>query len=120
MKQDTASSKSMALQQICSQQSQTTTKDPSTPEESPSLDYDHNMSESSSPLPSSSSSVSSSSAPVDSITLRDLAFSFFVSPYVLVENPLNAEKLTALLTDSEDEVTDEDLGESSSEAEFDI
>lgn len=70
-----------------------------------------------------SSSITSSSSvdtPGDSISLRDLAFSFSVSPYVLVENPLSAERLTALLTDSEDEETDDDLGDSSSEGGFEL
>ncbi|KAI9274411.1 transcriptional regulator of RNA polII, SAGA, subunit-domain-containing protein [Phascolomyces articulosus] len=66
------------------------------------------------------SSSSSLATPTDSISLHDLAFSFSVSPYVLVENPLNAERLTALLTDSEDELTDDELGDTSSEGEFDI
>ena len=38
-----------------------------------------------------------------SITLKDLAFSYRITPYVLVEKPLNAEKLTALLQDSDEE-----------------
>ncbi|KAI9319709.1 transcriptional regulator of RNA polII, SAGA, subunit-domain-containing protein [Dichotomocladium elegans] len=67
-----------------------------------------------------SSSMSSIDTLVDSITLRDLAFSFAVSPYVLVETPLNAEKLTVMLTDSENEETDDDLGDSSSEDVFDL
>ncbi|KAI7853418.1 transcriptional regulator of RNA polII, SAGA, subunit-domain-containing protein [Circinella umbellata] len=66
------------------------------------------------------SSSSSLATPTDSISLHDLAFSFSVSPYVLVENPLNAERLTALLTDSEDELTDDELGDTSSEGDFDL
>lgn len=50
-----------------------------------------------------------------SIALRDLAFTYHITPYVLVENPLNAEKLTALLTDSEDEEIVDNLSDSSSE-----
>lgn len=50
-----------------------------------------------------------------SINLRDLAFAYHITPYVLVENPLNAEKLTALLNDSEDEMVVDNLGDSSSE-----
>ncbi|KAI8377697.1 transcriptional regulator of RNA polII, SAGA, subunit-domain-containing protein [Radiomyces spectabilis] len=56
----------------------------------------------------------------ESLNLHDLAFSFQVTPFVLVENPLNVEKLTALMTDSEDEVTDDGLGDTTSEDEFDL
>jgi hypothetical protein len=50
-----------------------------------------------------------------SIDLRDLAFTYLVTPYVLVENPLNAEKLTSLMNDSDDEMTVDNLSESSEE-----
>ncbi|KAG2208538.1 transcriptional regulator of RNA polII, SAGA, subunit-domain-containing protein [Mucor mucedo] len=55
-----------------------------------------------------------------SINLRDLAFAYHITPYVLVENPLNAEKLTALLNDSEDEVVVDNLGDSSSEEDYEL
>jgi hypothetical protein len=55
-----------------------------------------------------------------SINLRDLAFSYQITPYVLVENPLNAEKLTALLNDSEDEMTVDNLSDSSSEEDYEL
>lgn len=55
-----------------------------------------------------------------SINLRDLAFAYHITPYVLVENPLNAEKLTALLNDSEDEVIVDNLGDSSSEEDYEL
>ncbi|CEI92775.1 hypothetical protein RMCBS344292_07028 [Rhizopus microsporus] len=50
-----------------------------------------------------------------SISLHDLAFSYNITPYVLVEKPLYAEKLTALLSDSEDEVIVDNLNEASDE-----
>ncbi|ORX43008.1 hypothetical protein DM01DRAFT_1340872 [Hesseltinella vesiculosa] len=54
-----------------------------------------------------------------SLNQRDLAFSLRASPYVLVENLLNAERLTALMSDSEDEaVSDDDLDDSSTETDF--
>ncbi|ORY96529.1 transcriptional regulator of RNA polII, SAGA, subunit-domain-containing protein [Syncephalastrum racemosum] len=106
MQMDTAASRALATRLI------TGTEDVATPQ----LDDDESGSS-----PSSASTQSSSArTPDDSIALRDLAFSFSVQPYVLVENPLNAEKLTALLTDSEDEETDDNLGDSCSEADFDI
>lgn len=55
-----------------------------------------------------------------SINLRDLAFAYQITPYVLVENPLNAEKLTALLNDSEDEVVVDNLSDSSSEEDYEL
>lgn len=57
---------------------------------------------------------------VSSINLRDLAFAYHITPYVLVENPLNAEKLTALLNDSEDEVIVDNLSDSSSEEDYEL
>ncbi|KAI8097405.1 transcriptional regulator of RNA polII, SAGA, subunit-domain-containing protein [Halteromyces radiatus] len=77
------------------------------------------------PGPTSSSSLSSTPNPLStagqkqhqaSLNLRDLAFSFRMTPYVLVENLLNAERMTALITDSEDEETDEDLDDSDSDS----
>ncbi|CAO3636550.1 unnamed protein product [Cunninghamella echinulata] len=53
-----------------------------------------------------------------SIGLRDLAFSFRLSPYITVENLLNTERLTALITENDDTVTDDELDDSSSENEF--
>ncbi|KAG0165711.1 hypothetical protein DFQ28_008384 [Apophysomyces sp. BC1034] len=58
--------------------------------------------------------------PCESLRLRDLAFSFQLTPYVLVENPLNGERLTSLMVESENEVTDDELEESSSEGEFEL
>ncbi|KAF7724781.1 hypothetical protein EC973_000737 [Apophysomyces ossiformis] len=55
-----------------------------------------------------------------SLRLRDLAFSFQLTPYVLVENPLNGERLTSLMIESENEETDDELEESSSEGEFEL
>ena len=55
-----------------------------------------------------------------SIKLRDLAFAYQITPYVLVENPMNAEKLTALLDDSEDEVSEDNLSDSSSEEDYQL
>lgn len=55
-----------------------------------------------------------------SINLRDLAFAYHITPFVLVENPLNAEKLTALLNDSEDEVIVDNLSDSSSEEDYEL
>jgi hypothetical protein len=55
-----------------------------------------------------------------SINLRDLAFTYHITPYVLVENPLNAEKLTALLNDSEDEMIVDNLSDSSSEEDYEL
>ncbi|ORZ24718.1 transcriptional regulator of RNA polII, SAGA, subunit-domain-containing protein [Absidia repens] len=51
-----------------------------------------------------------------SLNLRDLTFSFRMTPYVMVENLLNAERLTALNTDSEGEEMDEDLDDSDSDS----
>ncbi|CAO3596245.1 unnamed protein product [Absidia cylindrospora] len=51
-----------------------------------------------------------------SLNVRDLTFSFRITPYVMVENLLNAERLTALNTDSEDEEMDEDLDDSDSDS----
>ncbi|GAA5810759.1 hypothetical protein MFLAVUS_004185 [Mucor flavus] len=55
-----------------------------------------------------------------SINLHDLAFAYHITPYVLVENPLNAEKLTALLNDSEDETIVDNLSDSSSEEDYEL
>ncbi|CEP07333.1 hypothetical protein [Parasitella parasitica] len=55
-----------------------------------------------------------------SISLRDLAFTYQITPYVLVEKPLNAEKLTALLEDSEDEMMVDNLSDSSSEEDYEL
>ncbi|KAG1439475.1 hypothetical protein G6F56_012284 [Rhizopus delemar] len=55
-----------------------------------------------------------------SINLHDLAFSFNITPYVLVEKPLFSEKLTALLSDSEDEVVVDNLNEISSDDEYNL
>lgn len=55
-----------------------------------------------------------------SINLRDLAFAYHITPFVLVENPLNAEKLTALLNDSEDEMIVDNLSDSSSEEDYEL
>lgn len=55
-----------------------------------------------------------------SISLRDLAFTYQITPYVLVEKPLNAEKLTALLEDSEDEMIVDNLSDSSSEEDYEF
>lgn len=55
-----------------------------------------------------------------SINLKDLAFAYHITPFVLVENPLNAEKLTALLNDSEDEMSVDDLSDSSSEEDYEL
>lgn len=55
-----------------------------------------------------------------SISLRDLAFTYHITPYVLVEKPLNAEKLTALLEDSEDEMMVDNLSDSSSEEDYEL
>ncbi|SAM04938.1 hypothetical protein [Absidia glauca] len=52
----------------------------------------------------------------ESLNLRDMAFSFRMTPYVMVENLLNAERLTALITDSEDEEIDEGLDDSDSDS----
>lgn len=60
------------------------------------------------------------SAEEPSINLRDLAFAYHITPFVLVENPLNAEKLTALLNDSEDEMIVDNLSESSSEEDYEL
>ncbi|KAI8880654.1 hypothetical protein K501DRAFT_335235 [Backusella circina FSU 941] len=60
------------------------------------------------------SSTSNDELP-SSIGLRDLAFTYLVTPYVLVENPLNAEKLTSLMNDSDDEMMVDNLSESSEE-----
>ncbi|KAI8053683.1 transcriptional regulator of RNA polII, SAGA, subunit-domain-containing protein [Gilbertella persicaria] len=51
-----------------------------------------------------------------SITLHDLAFTYRITPYVLVEKPLNAEKLTALLTESEDEELVDNLNDDEEES----
>ncbi|CAO3641334.1 unnamed protein product [Cunninghamella blakesleeana] len=53
-----------------------------------------------------------------SIGLRDLAFSFRLTPYITVENLLNNERLTALMSENEDILTDDELDDSSSENEF--
>ncbi|KAI9246373.1 transcriptional regulator of RNA polII, SAGA, subunit-domain-containing protein [Sporodiniella umbellata] len=55
-----------------------------------------------------------------SISLHDLAFSFNITPYVLVEKPLFSEKLSALLSDSEDEVIVDNLNETSSDDEYSL
>jgi len=55
-----------------------------------------------------------------SISLRDLAFTYQITPYVLVEKPLNAEKLTALLEDSDDEMIVDNLSDSSSEEDYEL
>ncbi|KAG0737322.1 hypothetical protein G6F23_010414 [Rhizopus arrhizus] len=55
-----------------------------------------------------------------SINLHDLAFSFNITPYVLVEKPLFSEKLTALLSDSEDEVVVDNLNEIDSDEEYNL
>ncbi|CAO3608928.1 unnamed protein product [Mucor hiemalis] len=55
-----------------------------------------------------------------SINLRDLAFAYHITPFVLVENSLNAEKLTALLNDSEDEMIVDNLSDSSSEEDYEL
>lgn len=60
------------------------------------------------------------SAEEPSINLRDLAFAYHITPFVLVENPLNAEKLTALLNDSEDEMIVDNLSESSLEEDYEL
>ncbi|KAI8981091.1 transcriptional regulator of RNA polII, SAGA, subunit-domain-containing protein, partial [Pilobolus umbonatus] len=60
----------------------------------------------------------SNNMPSDSINLRDLAFSYLITPYVLVEKPLSAEKLTALMSDSEDEELVDNLSDSSLEEEY--
>lgn len=132
MRKDTDETRTMALEQMSL--TSTTTAPPSSSIQKPSSSSsssaqepikDVHMSEASNDKneDEESSSITSSSSvdtPGDSISLRDLAFSFSVSPYVLVENPLSAERLTALLTDSEDEETDDDLGDSSSEGGFEL
>ncbi|KAI8979228.1 transcriptional regulator of RNA polII, SAGA, subunit-domain-containing protein [Mycotypha africana] len=55
-----------------------------------------------------------------SITLEDLAFTYHITPYVLVEKPLNAEKLTALMEDSDDEMLVDNLSDSSLEEDYDL
>ncbi|KAI7877206.1 hypothetical protein K492DRAFT_209841 [Lichtheimia hyalospora FSU 10163] len=125
MRKDTDETRTMALEQM----STSSTTAPSSLIQKPSSsssEQDVIMSETTNETKneqdeeSSTTSSSSVDTPGDSISLRDLAFSFSVSPYVLVENPLSAERLTALLTDSEDEETDDDLGDSSSEGGFEL
>lgn len=133
MRKDTDETRTMALEQMSLTASSTTapsssiqkpSSSSSSSEQEPTKDVQ--MSEASNNATTKNedekSSITSSSVdtPGDSISLRDLAFSFSVSPYVLVENPLSAERLTALLTDSEDEETDDDLGDSSSEGGFEL
>ncbi|KAG1367263.1 hypothetical protein G6F61_013060 [Rhizopus arrhizus] len=55
-----------------------------------------------------------------SINLHDLEFSFNITPYVLVEKSLFSEKLTALLSDSEDEVVVDNLNEIDSDEEYNL
>lgn len=52
----------------------------------------------------------------ESLTLRDTAFSFRMTPSVMVENLLNVERLTALMTDDDDIEMDEDLDDSDSDS----
>ncbi|KAI8145791.1 transcriptional regulator of RNA polII, SAGA, subunit-domain-containing protein [Fennellomyces sp. T-0311] len=125
MENDTPETRSAALDQMFSQQPLVPPEARNCPSTSsaasPSL-ASNNSSTSSSEVNdiASLSSSSSLATPTDSISLHDLAFSFAVSPYVLVESPFNAERLTALLTDSEDEVTDDDLGDTSSEGDCEL
>ncbi|KAI9497850.1 transcriptional regulator of RNA polII, SAGA, subunit-domain-containing protein [Zychaea mexicana] len=137
MEKDTPETRYAAMEQILSSQPLLMPETQNIPSpsaaQSPSLDSNDSSSSSSSSNSdnssssasvandiSSFSSSSSLATPVDSISLHDLAFSFSISPYVLVENALNAERLTALLTDSEDEITDDDLGDTGSEGDFEL
>ncbi|KAL1927512.1 hypothetical protein VTP01DRAFT_3749 [Rhizomucor pusillus] len=125
MEMDTSESRAAAAKQIsdnnksasknnAKQQpsSSSTTSRPSSP--SPDLESSSSTDEESSSLSTSSTSAA------NSIALRDLQFSLSMSPYVLVERPMNAERLLAILTDSEDEETDDYLGDSGSEDGFDL
>lgn len=64
------------------------------------------------------SNINDPTAQKPSIGLRDLAFSFRLTPYITVENLLNNERLTALMSENEDTLTDDELDDSSSENEF--
>lgn len=123
MRKDTDETRAMALEQMSLTAPTSSIQQSSSSSERDST-QDVHMSEAGNDTKNedeeSSTTSSSVDTPGDSISLRDLAFSFSVSPYVLVENPLSAERLTALLTDSEDEETDDDLGDSSSEGGFEL
>ncbi|CDS08316.1 hypothetical protein LRAMOSA02264 [Lichtheimia ramosa] len=123
MRKDTDETRAMALEQMSLTAPTSSIQQSSSSSERDSI-QDVHMSEAGNDTKNedeeSSTTSSSVDTPGDSISLRDLAFSFSVSPYVLVENPLSAERLTALLTDSEDEETDDDLGDSSSEGGFEL
>ncbi|KAG2173373.1 hypothetical protein INT44_008725 [Umbelopsis vinacea] len=76
-----------------------------------------------SPAPASSQTTKSSISDKPFIATKDLAFAFDLSPYILVETPLSAERVTTLIGDSEDEEdeyddTDDEL--ESDEGEFEI
>lgn len=76
-----------------------------------------------SPAPASSQMTKSSISDKPFIATKDLAFTFDLSPYILVETPLSAERVTTLIADSEDEEdeyddTDDEL--ESDEGEFEI
>ncbi|CAO3691333.1 unnamed protein product [Umbelopsis ramanniana] len=76
-----------------------------------------------SPAPASSQITKSSISDKPFIATKDLAFTFDLSPYILVETPLSAERVTTLIADSEDEEdeyddTDDEL--ESDEGEFEI
>lgn len=124
MRKDTDETRAMALEQMSLTAAPTSSIQQSSSSSERDSIQDVHMSEAGNDTKNedeeSSTTSSSVDTPGDSISLRDLAFSFSVSPYVLVENPLSAERLTALLTDSEDEETDDDLGDSSSEGGFEL
>ncbi|KAI8577811.1 hypothetical protein K450DRAFT_200858 [Umbelopsis ramanniana AG] len=76
-----------------------------------------------SPAPVTSQTTKSSISDKPFIATKDLAFAFDLSPYILVETPLSAERVTTLIGDSEDEEdeyddTDDEL--ESDEGEFEI
>ncbi|KAG0014799.1 hypothetical protein BGZ81_000251 [Podila clonocystis] len=54
-------------------------------------------------------SFNSSSKQTTTITAKDLAFAIDISPSMLVENPINVEKLLSILMEESDDDADEDM-----------
>lgn len=54
-------------------------------------------------------SFNSGSKRTTTITAKDLAFAIDISPSMLVENPINVEKLMSILMEESDDDADEDM-----------
>jgi len=63
---------------------------------------------SSSPYQASYANSGHATKRTTTITAKDLAFAIEISPSMLVENPVNAEKLLSILMEEESEEEDED------------